>query len=152
VYVTYAPRLLRLTTSARDDLTPAAFVEIQRYQGAPLMVSPRLWVFFTRTGGEASAPRVYLQTFRATSDAVGTLGWLPETRNQWPYWSTDVSETIIPLEHAANEFGLTAVKDPVLAQVWLLWSSTRALSQGAGQPPEHNADIYYTTVNPALPE
>ena len=157
VTVAYAPRLMRLTTSARDDLTPAAFVETYRYldgsnQPQPAGFIPRLWVFSTRSGGEGSAPRIYLQTFRRQTDASGNLGWVPETRNNWPYWSTDVSETIIPLEHAANEFGLTAVKDPVLAQVWLFWSSTRSLSAGAGVPPTQNADIYTMTLNPALPE
>ena len=156
VYVSYAPRLMRLTTSPRDDVTPAAFVETYRYLDGggtpqPAGFTPRLWVFHTRSGGEGSAPRVYLQTFRQANDASGNLGWLPETRNHSDYWSTDVSETIIPLEHAANEFGLAAVKDPVLAQVWLFWSSTRGLSAGPGVPVTHNSDIYYMTLNPSLP-
>jgi hypothetical protein len=56
------------------------------------------------------------------------------------------------VDHAANEFGLSAVKDPAYPQVWLFWSSTRGAPTGQPAPPAAaDSDLYYQAFAPELP-
>jgi len=154
VAVYYAPRLLRLTEHPGNDLTPAAFVETYRYQdgtGAsqPAGFRPRLWVFWARGGGPGLGASLYWKTYRLASHLFAPT-WEPEQRQNNLDQRWDVGEELVPLDQVANEFGISACKDPRSGQVWLFWSSTRGKPPaGAGQ---YNTDLYYETFAPPLPD
>jgi hypothetical protein len=176
VNVSYSPRLMRLTTHPGDDTSPSAFIETYRYLSLPDRVPqptnfiPRLWVFWVRSGGPGLSPRIYFKTYRRAPDATVPgdplmATWLEEIRPNapvWavrnglpeaPLWPVDVGDRLVRNDHAANEFGLSAAKDPRYPQVWLFWSSTRGIASGdPASPVTHNADIYYQVLAPALPD
>jgi uncharacterized repeat protein (TIGR01451 family) len=173
VQVSYSPRLLRLTTHPGSDTSPSAFIETYRYRqagaGQPEGFIPRLWVFWVRSGGPGLSPRIYFKTYRRTPDATTPAdplraSWLEEIRPNasiWAarnglsgasLWPVDVGDRLVRSDHAANEFGICAVKDPRYPEVWLFWSSTRGIASGdPANPVTHDADIYYQVLAPALP-
>jgi uncharacterized repeat protein (TIGR01451 family) len=138
----YTPKLLRLTTHPADESNPAAFMETYRYLDAggnpqPAGYVPRLWVFWTQEGLITQGAEItYLS---AHWDAATST--LTEER----------APRVVPVDHVANEFGLCAVKDPRYAQVWLLWSSTRAAPSGGAEGAAADSDIYYQVFDPELP-
>jgi len=154
VAVDYAPRLLRLTDHAGNDAAPAAFVETYRYlddSGArqPAGFRPRLWVFWVRHGGPGLGSNLYGKTYRLSSQ-LWSPGWVSEERPNNPSSRWDAGETLVPLDHGANEFGISACKDPRLAQVWLFWSSTRGKPPVAGAQGQYDTDLYYQVIAPPL--
>jgi len=169
VFIDYNPQLLRLTTHPGRDATPSAFIETyrdldQNGQPQPANFNPRLWVFWVRAGTAGLAPRLYFKTYRLVGTApVADAGWQEEIRANKDaagnYYLVDVGEQAVPLNRSVNEFGLSAVKDPRYAQVWLAWSSTRAAPMGTtstpgwqvNDPATANADIYLEPLAPLLP-
>jgi hypothetical protein len=168
VFIDYSPQLLRLTTHPGRDATASAFIETyrdldQNGQQRPASFNPRLWVFWVRAGTAGLAPRLYFKAYRWLAGPVENTGWQEEIRANKDaggnYYQVDVGEQAVPLNRSVNEFGLSAVKDPRYAQVWLAWSSTRAAPMGTtstpgwqvGEPATANADIYLEPFAPLLP-
>jgi hypothetical protein len=168
VSLDYRPYLLRLTTHLGRDATPSAFIETYRDldengQPRPAPFNPRLWLFWVRSGTAGLAPRLYFKTYRWVGDAsVENTGWQEEIRANRDaagnFYPLDVGEQAVPLNRTVNELGISAVKDPRYAQVWLAWSSTRgvpssqltdlmALTSGTV-----NADVYLEAFAPPLPD
>jgi uncharacterized repeat protein (TIGR01451 family) len=172
VSLDYRPYLLRLTTHLGRDATPSAFIETYRDldengQPWPVNFNPRLWLFWVRSGTAGLAPRLYFKTYRWVPDAQGigtpeNMGWQEEIRANrdatGDFYPLDVGEQAVPLNRTVNELGISAVKDPRYAQVWLAWSSTRgapssqltdltALTSGTV-----NADLYLEPFAPPLPD
>jgi len=154
----YVPRLLRLTESPGNDFSPSAFVETYRYADPadpsgqtryPDAFVPRLWVFWVRSGGPGLGNNLYWKTYRP-GRLYGDAEWMPEVRPNGLDGRWDVGETMVPLDHVANEFGISAVKDPFYAQVWLFWSSTRGKPAAGGAT--FDADLYYQVIAPPLPD
>jgi len=167
VSLDYRPYLLRLTTHLGRDATPSAFIETYRdldENGQPRPdFNPRLWLFWVRSGTAGLAPRLYFKTYRWIADAsVENTDWQEEIRANRDaagnFYPLDVGEQAVPLNRTVNELGISAVKDPRYAQVWLAWSSTRgvpssqltdltALTSGTV-----NADVYLESFAPPLPD
>ena len=144
----YTPKLLRLTTHPADESNPAALIETYRYlddKGTPepgddtfepAGYAPRLYVFWAQEGMIAGGAEIMYLTMRESAPSR----WTPERPPRG-----------VPVDHIANEFGLCAVKDPRYAQVWLLWSSTRAAPGGGAEAAAADSDIYYQVFDPELP-
>jgi hypothetical protein len=144
VRLDYTPQLLRLTTAAANESNPALIIEAYRYldgggNPAPAGYVPRLWVFWEQEGIATGAAEIMYETMRESAPLAGD--WQPER-----------AAGRVVVDHAANEFGLSAVKDPAYPQVWLFWSSTRGAPTGQPAPPAAaDSDLYYQAFAPELP-
>ena len=144
VRLDYTPQLLRLTTAAANESNPALIIETYRYRDAggnllPAGYRHRLWVFWVQEGVATGAAEIMYETMRESAPLAGD-------------WQPEHAAGRVVVDHAANEFGLSAVKDPAYPQVWLFWSSTRGAPTGQPAPPAAaDSDLYYQAFAPELP-
>jgi len=143
-------QLLRLTTHPANESNPAAFIETYRYldasnqprpsvaAGDPADYDPRLWVFWVQEGIGGGGGEIMYVTLRGLQ--TNPLQLTPERAPRQ-----------VSVDHAANDFGLCAVKDRRYAQVWLFWSSTRGAPTAGAAGAAANSDIYCQAFNPELP-
>jgi len=100
----------------------------------------------------AGATAHFLIEDGAGSNVMTPLVWTGNAANRVALtWDAEAGSRAVPVDHTANEFGLCAVKDPLYAQVWLFWSSTRSAPTGTAAGAAPDSDLYYQVLDPALP-